>query len=149
MSQKRAFYLFGAIAGLAVLLLWYRLSHDRRIIDPPEPQVKIELLSIQQAIEFYVIDHKGLPPQAEQADAASWYHILSTYSASASWNSASEKANKFIDFWGNDYRFKITPVKDKDGKSLLEVKIWSCGRNRRDEQGNGDDIVSIRQISYQ
>jgi type II secretory pathway pseudopilin PulG len=39
---------------------------------------------------------------------------------------------EFVDPWGTAYRVALNPV----------VHVYSCGPNRIDEQGNGDDIGS-------
>ena len=41
-------------------------------------------------------------------------------------------SGEFVDPWGNPYRIVMTP----------DPFIYSCGRNRIDEQGGGDDITS-------
>lgn len=44
------------------------------------------------------------------------------------------KAGEFVDPWGSPYRLSVTGG----------VRVYSCGPNRQDEQGNGDDIASWR-----
>jgi type II secretory pathway pseudopilin PulG len=41
---------------------------------------------------------------------------------------------EFIDPWGEPYRVDFSPV----------VRVYSCGPNRVDERGGGDDIVAGR-----
>ncbi len=41
-------------------------------------------------------------------------------------------AGELIDPWGTPYRILFTP----------SARVYSCGPNRLDEQGNGDDITS-------
>jgi len=41
-------------------------------------------------------------------------------------------ADEFVDPWGTAYRIVMTP----------SVRVYSCGPNRTDEQGAGDDIVA-------
>ena len=43
-------------------------------------------------------------------------------------------AGEFIDPWGTPYRISTDPA----------VRVYSCGPNRLDEQGSGDDIASWR-----
>jgi hypothetical protein len=39
---------------------------------------------------------------------------------------------EFVDPWGQAYRIELEP----------KVRVYSCGPNRKDEQGRGDDIVA-------
>jgi type II secretory pathway pseudopilin PulG len=39
---------------------------------------------------------------------------------------------EFLDPWGEPYRISVDP----------KVRVYSCGPNRNDEQGDGDDIAS-------
>lgn len=41
-------------------------------------------------------------------------------------------AGEFIDPWNVPYRIEVTPI---------TVRVYSCGPNRLDESGRGDDIV--------
>jgi len=41
-------------------------------------------------------------------------------------------AAEFVDPWGEPYRFAVEP----------KTRVYSCGPNRVDEQGEGDDIAS-------
>jgi len=41
-------------------------------------------------------------------------------------------SGEFVDPWGEPYRFSVDP----------NVRVYSCGPNRIDEQGAGDDIAS-------
>jgi type II secretory pathway pseudopilin PulG len=41
-------------------------------------------------------------------------------------------SGEFVDPWGEPYRFSIGP----------KVRVYSCGPNHIDEQGEGDDITS-------
>ena len=41
-------------------------------------------------------------------------------------------AGEFVDPWGEAYRFSVDP----------KTRVYSCGPNRLDEQGEGDDIAS-------
>lgn len=43
-------------------------------------------------------------------------------------------AGEFLDPWGMTYRIQAGP----------DVRVYSCGANRVDESGDGDDIVSWR-----
>ena len=42
------------------------------------------------------------------------------------------RAGEFLDPWGEPYRISVDP----------NVRVYSCGPNRLDEQGDGDDIAS-------
>jgi prepilin-type N-terminal cleavage/methylation domain-containing protein len=43
------------------------------------------------------------------------------------------------DPWGTPYLWSTMPLGDG---SSFKVVVWSCGPNRMDEQGNGDDVTS-------
>jgi len=43
-----------------------------------------------------------------------------------------------LDPWGSRYFFEVTPNRNWGG--MLVITVRSCGRNRRDELGKGDDI---------
>lgn len=49
-----------------------------------------------------------------------------------------------LDPWGSRYVFDITP--NGNGGGILVITVRSCGRNRRDELGKGDDIRSIVEV---
>jgi hypothetical protein len=49
-----------------------------------------------------------------------------------------------LDPWGSRYVFDVTP--NGNGGGVLLITVRSCGRNRRDELGKGDDIRSIMEV---
>jgi hypothetical protein len=49
-----------------------------------------------------------------------------------------------LDPWGSRYVFDIMP--NGNGGGVLVITVRSCGRNRRDELGKGDDIRSIVEV---
>ena len=49
-----------------------------------------------------------------------------------------------LDPWGSRYFFEVTPNRNWGG--MLVITVRSCGRNRRDELGKGDDIRSIVEV---
>lgn len=49
-----------------------------------------------------------------------------------------------LDPWGSRYVFDVTP--NGNGGGVLVITVRSCGRNRRDELGKGDDIRSIMEV---
>jgi hypothetical protein len=49
-----------------------------------------------------------------------------------------------LDPWGSRYVCDVTP--NGNGGGVLLITVRSCGRNRRDELGKGDDIRSIMEV---
>lgn len=125
-----------------MLVIWAHVT--RQGGDPVEPTVKLELAMIQNAMDLYEIDHGVLPAAMAEADSAKWYMTLSNYaSGHPSW----ETSRKFVDYWGSDYRFSLSARGTTNRPGNREIRIWSCGPNKRDEQGKGDDIVLVRVLS--
>jgi len=58
-----------------------------------------------------------------------------------------QKFEKMRDPWGGAYHVKIAPLNNAniiilDTKIKTSVAVWSNGKNRKNENGNGDDICS-------
>jgi hypothetical protein len=56
---------------------------------------------------------------------------------------------EFIDPWGSPYRLILSRAGDGATQDEMQaitnpVAVWSCGPNRKDEAGKGDDICSWR-----
>jgi len=133
LDTKPVTFTLAAIAlciGLLILVNMYNRGGE-----PPDTFVRSDLKGIHQAIGIYTVEHSGFPPDFQTADATKWYQYLSNIVAP---NPSSVKERKFVDRWGSDIQFSVSTISNKP--ESIEIKIQSAGRNKRDENGKGDDI---------
>ncbi len=44
------------------------------------------------------------------------------------------------DNWGTDLKYKLEETTDTSGTTSKRPRVWSCGPNKTDDNGDGDDI---------
>ena len=102
-------------------------------------QAKHDVDVLALSLEGYATEHDGAYPQGKPAEIARLLLGQSVGDQNPQKLDYIETeaheinaAGELIDPWGTPYRILFTP----------SARVYSCGPNRVDEQGNGDDITS-------
>lgn len=94
------------------------------------------LRELGTALSVYRIDHGGYPAGGNagmvQALAAPGPRKVAYFS----FQKDRLREGQFLDVWDTPYGYERV-----DGDPSRPYRLWSCGPNRRDEQGGGDDMT--------
>jgi hypothetical protein len=93
-------------------------------------KAKVAVMNLAQALERYYMDY-GEYPEAATAGA-----LVKKLTDAATIEPSAYRLNdkgEIIDPWGNPYIFKRV--------NEYEYRLYSCGPNGEDEQGEGDDVT--------
>ncbi len=123
--------------------------HNSNSIKNPEMETRARLLKLRLGILSYIVDHSALPPNVEDSHGEQLYKCLTSETKGIRYleeRPTWDTSNKLFDQWGNDFKEQMSITTNSAGKVTFHVAIWSCGRNRENEFGKGDDIIEAMDI---
>lgn len=88
---------------------------------------------LENAVKMYAVDHGGEPPEGDQS-------VFNEMLQPSEINGQQVKPyldKQYIDPWGQGFFYEYPTSKTPNG---TRPAIWSAGPNRKNEQGDGDDV---------
>jgi hypothetical protein len=112
--------------------------------------VQLEMRQIEYAISYYKLSVGEWPWGTNislngKLEPKSLFGVISAFDSTNDFmvkNSRWSEAQSFVDPWGQDYRIRV--LWDSSGLNTYSnatIRVWSCGKNLRDDNGAKDDMV--------
>jgi len=101
-----------------------------RLEEGKKVKAKVAIMNLAQGIQIYEV-HNGMYPEASSAG-----ELVKKLGSAGDIESSSYPLNEkgeLIDPWGNPYVYKRV--------NNYEYRLYSCGPNGKDENGEGDDVT--------
>ena len=157
-----AIALTAVLLFVVVLLYWFPAARGPHAIGSARAEVDMLACALKQ----YYTEYHCWPLSTNQAeDSINNAELMDILCARTNSTVCKEHNSKMLCFlqlkqtgskgesvdpWGTPYRIIIDTDLNKaisvGGKTLKEeVAVWSCGKNKKNEWGQGDDVASWRQ----
>lgn len=142
LRKRLAFALLVLASAILAVFLRQRVTHTRIDLRAQEERLLTALQALHDCIALHVIERTITC--VDKANAALPEIINHCKKEVGTPLDAIQYAEngKIVDCWGRPLQIQISGGSKAAGG--LRLRIWSLGRNGRDEQGKGDDVESQR-----